>query len=141
MDLDQQADPVLGKPWKEPHLPEWPGLVQATCSQLLRREQQLRLITGSWDFADSHVVAEIERRSIYPDRLAQTSAWSVQELPKPRYEVQPSRYHRPNVFDPEAALRVDQACTVEHRQTADLLRPQLIGPEHDHVFSGQSVHS
>jgi hypothetical protein len=95
---------------------------------LLRREQKLRLITGSRDLADSYVIAEIEARSIYPDWLAQTSAWSVEELPKPRYELQPACYECPSVSESKATLWVDQACAVENCQTADLLRPQLIGP-------------
>jgi hypothetical protein len=141
MNLDQQAEPIVRESGKEPHLPEWPGLVKTGCSQLLRREQKLRFITGSWDCADAYVVAEIERRRIYPDRLTQTSSWSIEELTKPRYEVQPPGYESPRVFDSKATLWVDQACAVEHSQAADLLRPQLIGPQHDHVFSGQSVHS
>jgi hypothetical protein len=52
--------------------------------------------------------------------------------------VQPPGYKSPSVFDSKATLWVDQACAVEHSQAADLLRPQLIGPQHDHVFSGQS---
>jgi hypothetical protein len=50
--------------------------------------------------------------------------------------VQPGRDHVPQGLDPDAAARVEQAAGVKGGEGADLLRPDLIGPQHELVFGG-----
>jgi len=56
-------------------------------------------------------------------------------LPEPRHQTQPGGDHLPDRLDPHAAARAGQAA-VQDGQRADLLRPDLIGPQHALVFVG-----
>ena len=136
--LDEHAHPVPGESRQERHFPQRPGPLQPP--QLLGGEQKRRLVTRVRKRHNPHVIAEVERRGIHPQRPAQPPPGNVEQLPEPGHQVQPGRDHVPHGLDPEAAARVEQAAAVKDGEGTDLLRPDLIRPQHQQVFSCQPVH-
>jgi len=136
----EQADPPLRQPGEEPHLPQWPGPVQAAAAQLLGDAQQRGLIPGRGHVSHPHMVCQVERRGVHPQRPAQPVPRHVEHLPEPGDQVQSGFDFLPRRLDPEPAVRVDQAGAVENGQRADVLRPALIRPQHEPVLGGQPLH-
>jgi hypothetical protein len=138
VDLDEHADPALRQPGQQPYLPQWPGPVQAAPPQLLGDAQQRGLVTGVRERQDLYVIGEVEGRGVHPQRPARPWPGHVQQLPEPGHQVQPGGDHLPDRLDPQPAARTGQAA-VQDGQRADVLRPELIGPQHALVFVGQPV--
>jgi hypothetical protein len=73
---------------------------------LLGGEQKRGLVTGRRERHDPHVVAEVERGGVHPQRPAVAWPGYAEQLPEPGHQVQPGRDHLPQDLDPEAAVRV-----------------------------------
>jgi hypothetical protein len=99
--------------------------------------QQRRLITAVREREDPHVIGEVEGRGVHPQRPAQPRPGHVQPLPEPGHQVQPGCDQLPDRLDPQAAARAGQVAAVQDGQRADVLWPDLIGPQHALIFVGQ----
>jgi len=53
--------------------------------------------------------------------------------------MQPGRYCLPHSLDPELTARVKQVAAVEYGHRADVLRPDLVRPQHELILGGQPV--
>ena len=88
--------------------------------------------------ADSDVVGEIERRSVYPQGPAQAEARPVQQLPEARHQVQFRLEVPPYRVDTDATLVVEQAGAIEDGEPADVGGPAIVVPQQEEqVRSGQ----
>ena len=87
-----------------------------------------------------HVIAQVERRCIHPQRPAKAARGYVEDLTEPGEEVQPAFDRTLCVLDPKAAVGVEQAAAVQNAQSTDVLRPNLIRPQDKAVFRTQPLH-
>jgi hypothetical protein len=85
------------------------------------------------------MVADVEGRTIHPQRPAEPAAGLVENLAEPREQVQPCLDGVTRRLDPEAAVRPEQVPGVEDRQGANVLGPHRVGPEDQSVVGRQTI--
>ncbi len=84
--LDEQTHPPAWEPREQPHLPEWPGPIQALSSQALDGPQKCRFVTRLAKRRNPYVVGHVERGSIHPQRPAQAAPRLVEQLAEPGHQ-------------------------------------------------------
>ena len=134
------ANTVSRQPREEPHLPEWPRLVQRAPSQPRHCPQQLRLVGWGLKSLDVDVVAQVERRCINPQRPTEASPGYEKDLTEPAEEVQPTFDRVLRGLDPEAAVGFEEVVAVKDTERTDVLRPCLVRPQDKPVFCAQPLH-
>ena len=113
-------DPPVGQAGQEPRLPGRPRPVQAASAQLLTRRQKLRLARRGGEREGTHVISDVERRGVHPQRPAQARRGPVQQLPEMRHQVQPRLDDPADSLNPEPAVTVHQAGPVQEAECADI---------------------
>jgi hypothetical protein len=96
--------------------------------------QQLRFVSRGIKSLDANVIAQVERRCIYPERTAEASPGYVEDLTESAKEVQATFDRLLRGIDPKATVRIQEAAAVEDSQGTDVLRPDFIRPEDKPVF-------
>jgi hypothetical protein len=90
-------------------------------AQLLAGQQEPRLISRRGQREHPHVVGEIDRWRVDPQRPAKPQPRPVQQLPEARHKLQPLLDPIADPFDLEAAVGVQQRAAVEDDERADVL--------------------
>jgi hypothetical protein len=78
--LHEQPNPPVGQTRQEPQLPQRAGPVQRPPAQPLAGREQLRVVGVSAEGHDVHVLGQVERLRVDPQRPAQPAARQVQPL-------------------------------------------------------------
>ena len=130
MEPQKQPDPATIHTGHQPDLPGRPRHVQSLPADPLGRAQQIVVLAPVGKRAHPDVVREIERRVVDPDRAAEAAPRSEDALPKSLDPNQPPGERRSERVDAQRSPFVEQSVAVQDGESADILRPDRIRPEH-----------
>jgi len=138
----EYPDPPAGQAGQEPRLPARPCRIQAAPAQLLTRRQKLRLARRGGEWEDTHMISDVERRGVHPQRPAQARRGPVQQLPGMRHQVQPRLEDPADSLNPELAVTGHQAGPVQDADGADIPGPAGIVSRHrGQILRAQAFHA
>jgi hypothetical protein len=131
----EQADSSIGQAGQEPHLPQGPRPVQPPLPQLCTGRQQLRLVGWSSQREHAHMLSQVDRRRVDPQRPPQPEPGLVQQLPEPGNKLEPGLDMLLHPLNLEASLGIQQPPAIQDDQRTDVLGPpKLLGPQHHQIL-------